>query len=84
VPYFQSYLKGAAILGTTVVNEPFSQLAEDKILDVCVSLGAGVRAPRTGLLPNPEHFPGLGEESLRNRADPLDWEAASARVGFPT
>jgi glutathione synthase/RimK-type ligase-like ATP-grasp enzyme len=83
VPFFQSYLKSAAVMGCQVVNDPFWQLAEDKFLDVSIALAAGLRAPRTALLPNREHVPGVVEESLRNRADPLDWEAAMAWVGFP-
>jgi glutathione synthase/RimK-type ligase-like ATP-grasp enzyme len=83
VPFFRSYLKGAAVMGARVVNDPFWQLAEDKFLDVCVALAAGVRVPRTVLLPNREHIEGVVAESLRNRADPLDWEAAMAWVGFP-
>lgn len=83
VPFFQSYLKSAAVMGCRVVNDPFWQLAEDKFLDVSMALAAGLRAPRTALLPNREHVPGVLPESLRNQADPLDWEAAMAWVGFP-
>lgn len=83
VPFFQSYLKSAAVMGCRVVNDPFWQLAEDKFLDVSVALAAGLHAPRTALLPNREHVEGVVAESLRNRADPLDWEAAMAWVGFP-
>jgi glutathione synthase/RimK-type ligase-like ATP-grasp enzyme len=83
VPFYQSYLKHAAVMGTHVVNDPLWQVAEDKFLGVAVAAGLGLRAPRTVLVPNREHVPGVVPESLRNRAEPLDWPGAMAWIGFP-
>ncbi len=82
-PFYQSYLKNAALMGAHVVNDPFWQLAEDKFLDVGLARANGLVVPRTVLLPNRELEAGLGAKDLTNLAQPLDWEAAMAWVGFP-
>jgi glutathione synthase/RimK-type ligase-like ATP-grasp enzyme len=83
VPFYQSALKNAAVMGCHVLNDPFWQLAADRFLDTSLVLSLGIRAPRTVLLPNRTHIEGVVPESLRNRAEPLDWEGAMAWVGFP-
>jgi glutathione synthase/RimK-type ligase-like ATP-grasp enzyme len=83
VPFYQSYLKNAAVMGAHVINNPLWQLAEDKFLGVAMAESLGLRVPRTVLLPNREHVAGIVPESLRNRADPVDWAGAMAWIGFP-
>lgn len=82
-PFYQSYLKNAALQGAQVINDPFWQRANDVFLSAGVAERLGVRMARTLLLPNRDHIEGVVPESLRNRADPLDWEGAVRTLGFP-
>ena len=84
VPYYRSYLKHAALQGTTVVNNPFMWTADDKMLDASLATRLGVASPKTIVLPNKEYVPGIKhDESLRNLMYPLDWDAIVDYVGLP-
>jgi glutathione synthase/RimK-type ligase-like ATP-grasp enzyme len=82
-PFYQSFLKNAALQGTRVVNDPFWQQASDVFVAVSVAHRLGLPVAKTLLLPNREHIEGVVEESLRNRVDPPDWAGAGRLVGFP-
>jgi len=84
VPYYRSYLKNAVLQGAYVINNPFMWSADDKFFGATLASSLGIAHPKTALLPNKEYIPGIKhDESLRNLAFPLDWEAAVEYVGLP-
>lgn len=82
VPYYQTYLKQCALLGTAVVNNPFWRLADDKYFGTCLAVRLGVAVPRTVLLPQREYIDDINPDSLTNLRL-VDWERVGAYVGFP-
>ncbi|MDF1503477.1 hypothetical protein [Roseisolibacter sp. H3M3-2] len=84
VPVYRSYLKHAALTGTTVVNNPFMWTADDKFFGASLADRLGVASPRTVVLPNREYVEGIvPSESLRNLEYPLDWQGVADYVGMP-
>lgn len=83
IPYYQSYLKNAALDGIYVINNPFWRLADDKFFGTSLAAAIGVAVPKTVLLPNKDYVPGVVPESLRNLKYPLDWDELVAFTGFP-
>ena len=84
VPYYRSYLKFAALHGTSVVNNPFMWTADDKFFGATLARRLGVATPKTVALPNKEYVPGIKhDESLRNLRYPLDWKGLIQYVGLP-
>ncbi len=83
VPYYQSYLKNAALQGCYVINNPFWRIADDKYFGTSLGAAIGVAMPKTVLLPNKEYIPGVVAESLRNLIFPLDWDGILAYTGLP-
>jgi len=84
VPYYRSYLKNAVLQGTTVINNPFMWTADDKFFEASLATRLGVAHPKTVAMPNKDYVPGIvHDESLRNLAYPLDWDALLDYVGLP-
>ena len=84
VPYYRTYLKYAASMGTKVVNNPFMWTADDKFFEAGLATKLGVASPKTVVLPNKEYIPGIKhDESLRNLTYPLPWDDIIAYVGMP-
>ena len=84
VPFYRTYLKYAALNGTTVVNNPFMWSADDKFFGATLATKLGIAHPKTVVLPNKEYVPGIvPEESLRNLTYPLDWDALLEYIGLP-
>jgi len=84
VPFYRTYLKHAVLQGVTVVNNPFMWSADDKFFGATLCTKLGVAHPKTVLLPNKEYIPGIvHEESLRNLAYPLGWDAVVEYIGLP-
>src|SRR3954471_1632320 len=84
VPYYRTYLKHAQLQGVTVVNNPFMWTSDDKLFDASLATKLGVASPKTVALPNKDYVPGIKhDESLRNLAYPLDWDAIIAHIGMP-
>ena len=84
VPFYRTYLKHAALQGTTVINNPFMWTADDKFFGASLITKMGVKSPKTVVLPNKEYVPGIKhDESLRNLAYPLDWDGLLDYVGLP-
>jgi hypothetical protein len=84
VPYYRSYLKHAALEGAHVVNNPFMWTADDKFFGASLATKLGIAHPKTTALPNREYVPGIKhDESLRNLAYPLDWNAILDYIGLP-
>ncbi len=83
VPFYRSYLKNAALMGTAVINNPFWWSADEKFFNNCLSLQVGVPVPKTILLPSKERPDDTTEKSFRNLKAPLDWEYIFNYIGFP-
>jgi len=82
VPFYQTYLKQAAINGTRVINNPFFKLADDKYFGTCLAAKLGIAVPKSVALPQKEYVSDISPESLTN-LDWLNWEAVGAWVGYP-
>jgi hypothetical protein len=84
VPFYRTYLKYAALNGVTVVNNPFMWSADDKFFGATLATKLGIAHPKTVVLPNKDYIPGIvHDESLRNLAFPLDWDAVLDHIGLP-
>jgi hypothetical protein len=84
VPYYRTYLKHAALMGATVINNPFTWTADDKFFESTLATKLGVAHPKTLVLPNKDYVPGIvHNESLRNLVYPLDWRGIVNYVGLP-
>ena len=66
IPFYRAYLKNAASAGVAVINNPFWWSADDKFFNNSLALMAGVKVPRTVLLPSNTHPPDTDERSMRN------------------
>jgi len=83
VPFYRTYLKNAAVTGTTVINNPFWWSADDKYFNNCLMTKIGVPVPKTVILPSRELPPDTTDDSFSNLAFPLDWESIFSYIGFP-
>ncbi|WP_233268723.1 ATP-grasp domain-containing protein [Mucilaginibacter lacusdianchii] len=83
VPFYRAALKNAAISGTAVINNPFWWSADEKFFNNALAVKLGIPVPKTVLLPSREHPTGTTDQSFRNLAYPLDWDAIFDYVGFP-
>jgi len=83
VPFFRTFLKQAAFLGTQVVNNPFWFSADDKYFGNLVAIQQGVAVPRTVLLPHKQHPPNTTSDSFSNLQYPLPWDDILQYLGFP-
>lgn len=83
VPFYRAYLKNAASAGVAVINNPFWWSADDKFFNNALAEMVGVAVPRTVLLPSHTRPDDTAENSFRNLAYPLDWDAIFDYVGFP-
>lgn len=83
VPYYQLYLKAAALRGVNVINNPFARVIEDKFSANLLAQQQGVAVPRSLILPNKEHIADIVSESLTNLIHPLDWGVIADYIGLP-
>jgi hypothetical protein len=83
VPFYRSYLKNAALCGTSVINNPFWWSADEKFFNNALATKIGVAVPNTVLLPSNKMPPDTNERSFRNLTYPLDWQGIFEYVGFP-
>lgn len=83
VPFYRTWLKNAALMGTAVINNPFWWSADDKYFNNCLMTRVGVPVPKTVILPSYELPTDTKDESFANLAYPLDWEGIFNYVGFP-
>jgi glutathione synthase/RimK-type ligase-like ATP-grasp enzyme len=83
VPFYRTYLKNAALMGTAVINNPFWWSADDKFFNNCLMTRVGVPVPKTVILPSYEMPTDTKAESFANLAYPLNWEEIFNYVGFP-
>ena len=83
VPFYRTWLKNAALMGTIVINNPFWWSADDKYFNNCLMTQCGVPLPKTAILPSYELPHDTKGESFSNLAFPLDWDGIFNYVGFP-
>ncbi|MBS1622085.1 MAG: hypothetical protein JST10_12160 [Bacteroidetes bacterium] len=83
VPFYRTWLKNAAVTGTSVINNPFWWSADDKYFNNCLMTKVGVPVPKTAILPSRDLPHDTSDDSFSNLAYPLDWEAIFQYVGFP-
>ncbi len=83
VPFYRTYLKGAAAHGVQVINNPFWWSADDKFTNGIIAQAAEVAIPRTVLLPHRDNPPGTSGDSFTNLVYPLDWHDVFSYLGFP-
>ena len=83
VPFYRTWLKNAALMGTAVINNPFWWSADDKYFNNCLMTQVGVPVPKTVILPSRELPPDTSDESFSNLEYPLDWDSMFRYVGFP-
>jgi glutathione synthase/RimK-type ligase-like ATP-grasp enzyme len=82
VPYYEVYLKMAALQGTYCINNTFWRTADDKFFGYAAAEKLGIAEPKTVLLPNREYVEDVTAESLRNLW-PTDFSMYLDYVGAP-
>ena len=82
VPYYEVYLKMAALQGTYCINNTFWRSADDKFFGYAAAERLGIAAPRTVVLPNRTYAEDVTAESLRNLW-PTDFSSYLDYVGVP-
>jgi glutathione synthase/RimK-type ligase-like ATP-grasp enzyme len=82
VPYYEVYLKMAALQGTYCINNTFWRTADDKFFGYAIAEKLGIAEPKTVLLPNREYVEDVNAESLRNLW-PTDFSMYLDYVGTP-
>jgi glutathione synthase/RimK-type ligase-like ATP-grasp enzyme len=83
VPFYRTWLKNAAVMGTAVINNPFWWSADDKYFNNCLMTRIGVPVPKTAIIPSRDLPDDTSNESFSNLAYPLDWDTIFNYVGFP-
>ncbi len=83
VPFYRAWVKNAAAFGSAVLNNPYWLDTEEKLIANVIAEKLGVPVPKSVLLPSNLHPPDTNENSFRNMAMPLDWEAIFQHIGFP-
>jgi hypothetical protein len=83
VPFYRTWLKNAALMGTVVINNPFWWSADDKYFNNCLMTQVGVPVPKTVIIPSRDLPSDTSDESFSNLEYPLDWESMFRYIGFP-
>ena len=83
VPFYRTWLKNAALMGSAVINNPFWWSADDKFFNNCLMTQVGIPIPKTAILPSYQLPAETTDQSFSNLAYPLDWEGIFNYVGFP-
>ena len=82
VPYYEVYLKMAALQGTYCINNTFWRSADDKFFGYAAAEKLGIASPKTVVLPNKACVEDVTSESLRNLW-PVDFVGLLDYVGTP-
>lgn len=83
IPYYQAYLKHAAIQGTYIINNPYTMSADSKFSSTALVNRLGLNSPRTIVLPNKQVEKDVTPSTFRNLKYPMDWQAIIDYVGVP-
>jgi glutathione synthase/RimK-type ligase-like ATP-grasp enzyme len=76
--FLREIMKGLALSGTYIINNPFAAAATNKLIDLWVSNFLGISCPRTVVLPGKAYREGY-EEMIRQE----DWERIISEVSLP-
>lgn len=82
VVFYQAFLKAALLTGTTVINNPFWRIADDKFFGTALVAKLGVAVPKTLVLPSQSYPESIVAESLSNLRL-LHWGAIANHTGMP-
>ena len=82
VPYYEVYLKMAALQGTYCINNPFWRTADDKFFGYAAAEHLGIHEPKTVVLPNFQYVEEVTDECVRNLW-PTDFSMYLDWVGTP-
>jgi hypothetical protein len=83
IPYYRAFLKYAAILGTYIINNPYTWSADSKFSGNVLVNKLGFKSPRTVVLPNKQVDKDVTPSTFRNLKYPMDWQAIIDYVGVP-
>lgn len=83
IPYYQAYLKFAAIQGSYIINNPYTMSADSKFSSIALVNRLGLKSPRTVVLPNKQVEKDVTPGTFRNLKYPMDWQAIIDYVGVP-
>ncbi len=83
MPYYQTYVKYAALNGCYIINDPFVWANDTKFFAGSIVRKLGVRTPRTAVLPNKDVATDTVPDSFRNLSYPMDWQAIIDYIGSP-
>jgi hypothetical protein len=83
IPYYQAYLKYAAIQGAYIINNPYTMSADSKFSSTALVNRLGLNSPRTIVLPNKQVEKDVTPSTFRNLKYPMDWQAIIDYVGVP-
>ncbi len=83
IPYYQAYLKYAAIQGAYIINNPYTMSADSKFSCTALVNRLGLKSPRTVVLPNKQVEKDVTPSTFRNLKYPMDWQAIIDYVGVP-
>lgn len=84
IPYYQTYLKTAALSGTVVLNNPLCRITNDRFYSASLLHSLGFRQPRAIALPSHSYVEGIFDDALRNLNYPIPWEKHIDYLGgFP-
>lgn len=83
VSFYQTFLKAATLSGTTIINNPFWRMADDKFFGTALVERLGVAVPKTVALPQNSYPESIVGDSLSNLKFPLDWQLILDYIGLP-
>lgn len=83
VPFYRSYLKQQALLGTHCIHDPFWLETVDRAVVYQLAAEAQVPALPSVVLPSKDHPPGIEADDLQNLTYPLAWDRMLELVKLP-
>ncbi|MDX1412994.1 MAG: hypothetical protein R3293_02325 [Candidatus Promineifilaceae bacterium] len=83
IPYYRTFVKYAAMLGSYIINDPFVWSADSRFFGTAVANRLGLKSPKTIVLPNKDIATHVVPDSFRNLDYPMDWQGIIDYVGVP-
>ena len=77
-PFLQEMLKNLSLNGSYVINNPFSVITTNKLVELKICSNLGIPFPKTVVLPDT-----TAQESLGEIIDDPDWQKTIQEVGLP-
>ena len=75
LPFYESYIKTAALTGTRVIQDPFQEVVQDRFFNINLAADLRLDTPKAALIPAKNQEDGLAEN--------MNWESIFKYVGFP-